>query len=919
MTKPTVFISYSHKDADWVRGWLLPHLEDADLQVCIDFRDFEIGVPILINMERAVEHSQKTLLVLTPNWVESEWTNFEALMLQTQDPIGRARRMLPLMLEDCTLPSRLAIFTWADFRRRENWETELSRLLRQIKEEREMPAVRVTATPAGPQKISLAKLPSTSPDLFGRQEELALLDAAWDDAHTNVLSLVAWGGVGKTALVNTWLLQMGADNYRGAARVYGWSFYSQGAAEGKQASADPFIAAALAWFGDRDPTAGSPWDKGERLAELVTQQRTLLILDGLEPLQYPPGEMGGRLKDPGLCCLLRGLARHNPGLCIITTRLKVDDLKDFVGGRMTRVDLEDLSPEAGAAYLAHLGVKGTPKELRQAVGEFGGHALALTLLGSYLTVVYAGDIRQRDKIARLSKEKRQGGHARRVMESYARWFKGQPELDILRIMGLFDRPAEGGALAALRAEPAIAGLTTKLQGLPHEDWQYAVDNLRTARLLAQQDPHTPDTLDCHPLVREHFGEKLEQSNPGAWKEAHSRLYEVYKSQAPELPDTIEEMVPLYAAVAHGCQAGRHQEALEEVYRRRILRDRRTVFSWRNLGAFGADLAALSSFFDLAWSHPVTGDLIQHSKASLLTWTGFCLRTLGRLTEAVKVLQHGLDVATPIEDWENATDAARYLSEIWLILGNIVKAVDYGRKSVDLADRSGDGWLRLSSRAALADAQHQAGNCAEAEAAFHEAEKIQKERQPSRPILYHWQGFRYCDLLLDQGKSREVKFRSIQTLEIAREEHHLLANALDSLSLGRAHLFQAQQKGTRNCNQAKTHLDQAVDGLRQAGQQDQLPRGLLARAELRRVSGDLQRAQTDLEEALSITTRGGMRLHEADCHLAYARLYLARGEEDKARESLDKAKAMIEEMGYHRRDGEVAALEKELGGTEAPRH
>ena len=162
-------------------------------------------------------------------------------------------------------------------------------------------------TPAAP-KISLAKLPSTSPDLFGRDGKLAALDAAWDDPHTNVYCLVAWGGVGKTALVNRWLTQLGQDDYRGAARVFGWSFYSQGAAEGRQVSADPFIAVALEWFGDPDPTRGSAWDKGERLAELVRQARTLLILDGLEPLQYPPGPLAGQLKDPALAALLKGLA-----------------------------------------------------------------------------------------------------------------------------------------------------------------------------------------------------------------------------------------------------------------------------------------------------------------------------------------------------------------------------------------------------------------------------------------------------------------------------------------------------------------------------------------------------------------------------------------------------------------------------------
>jgi len=107
------------------------------------------------------------------------------------------------------------------------------------------------------EKISLAKLPSTNPELFGREEELAILDAAWANPRTNIVSLVAWGGVGKTALVNTWLGKMRHDNFRGAERVFGWTFFSQGASEAKQASADQFIASALKWFGDPEPDAGS--------------------------------------------------------------------------------------------------------------------------------------------------------------------------------------------------------------------------------------------------------------------------------------------------------------------------------------------------------------------------------------------------------------------------------------------------------------------------------------------------------------------------------------------------------------------------------------------------------------------------------------------------------------------------------------
>ena len=89
-----------------------------------------------------------------------------------------------------------------------------------------------SATPLPRDKISIARLPTSGPDLFGRDGELQLLDEAWANPNINIITFIAWGGVGKTALVNHWLKQhMALDNYRGAERIYGWSFYSQGTSE----------------------------------------------------------------------------------------------------------------------------------------------------------------------------------------------------------------------------------------------------------------------------------------------------------------------------------------------------------------------------------------------------------------------------------------------------------------------------------------------------------------------------------------------------------------------------------------------------------------------------------------------------------------------------------------------------------------
>ena len=447
----------------------------------------------------------------------------------------------------------------------------------------------------GPEKISIARLPVTGSDIFGREEDIAFLNDAWANEDTNIVTIVAWAGVGKSTLVNHWLLGMAAQHYRSAELVFGWSFYRQGTSGGTS-SADEFLDTALTWFGDPDPRIGTGWEKGERLAKLVAHRRTLLVLDGLEPLQNPPGAQEGRLRDPSLQALLRELAAFNTGLCVITTRLPIADIADHERTSVLRRDLEHLCSDAGANLLRALGVQGHQAELRSASDEFNGHCLALTLLGSYLTDAYNGDIRYRKEVSEhLSHDVRQGAHARKVVESYQTWFGEGPEVSVLRILGLFDRPADEKALEALLKFPAIAGLTESLTDLSPTEWRTVLARLRRARLLAGEDPHNPGHLDAHPLVREHFGEQLRGQQMDAWKECNRRLYHYYRALAPQLPDTFSEMEPLFLAVICGCNAGLYREALHEVYIPRIERADAS-FAANVLGARGALLSVLIHFF-----------------------------------------------------------------------------------------------------------------------------------------------------------------------------------------------------------------------------------------------------------------------------------------------------------------------------------
>ena len=144
---------------------------------------------------------------------------------------------------------------------------------------------------------------------------------------------------------------------------------------------------------------------------------------------------------------------------------------------------------------------------------------------------------------------------------------------MLRLMGLFDRPAEAGCLEALWRARAIDGLTEPLIALSEASANRA-ERLTAAKLVTVNRDAGGGlvSLDAHPLLREYFAKHLREGRAEAWKAAHRRLYAhlTATTQDKETP-TLDDLQPLYQAVAHGCHAGMQQEACDTVYIGRIMR------------------------------------------------------------------------------------------------------------------------------------------------------------------------------------------------------------------------------------------------------------------------------------------------------------------------------------------------------------
>jgi TIR domain-containing protein len=956
-----VFLSHNSKDKPSARR-LKERLVERKLTVWFDEDELRPGVSWQRLLEAGIRQSRSVAVLVSDDGL-GPWENEEmeaALRLAVKDSRAVIPVLLPGAPDGVELPLFLESRGWVDLRP-DMAAQELDRLVWGItnqKPNRESSSGDKTAKPDHEDPVEpkwADELRIYGEGFVGRQEELAALDRAWAEG-VRIFALHAEGGAGKTRVVVEWLRRMRDAGWRGARRVFVHSFYSQGSDERRNASSELFFEQAFAYFGYQGEPITQADERGRTLARLLIEQHGLLVLDGLEPLQHPPLHAErGRLKDPGIARLLLSLANaphdERRSLCLITSRQPVIEMEGREGATVIQRSLDHLHRADGAALLKEFQVVGPDEEMKKASDEFHGHAYSLMLLGSYLeNATDHHDIRRRREVVLLEEDTEHRGHARKMFAAYVRHLgEGSPEVAVLHLLGFFDRAADRQLLDVLRAregvvyewpkegEPAdkrpqttrvedsLAAVTTPLLDLPQSKWIRVLNRLRDLRLIDFTGPDRSPAVDAHPLLRECFAEQVRTQFPAAWQSGHRRLFEHLSGSVPYWPEGIEGLQPLYQAVAHGCLAGLHQQACDDIYFARILRGSGPggFYSSSKLGAIGADLGAVACFFATPWT-TLAPNLTPADQAWLLNAAAFRLRALGRLTEAGEPMRAVLGRDTREQAWEEAAISASSLSELELTRGEIAAALVISEQSVTYAARSRDVVQQLFSRAAQANALHQAGRRAESRRLFEDAEARQVAAQPEIPRLYSVRGFHYCDLLLSDTERAAWKFwltgetesgemltksiaacdtvseRATYSSRIAERNHWLLDIALDHLTLARATLYKDLSGAVLG------HITAAVDGLRAASTMHFIPLGLLTRAWLRFFSGDEAGCRADLDEAWEIAERGPMPLFQADIHLYRARLF-------RDRAALAEARRLIEKHGYHRRDGELADAEEAAKG------
>lgn len=687
--KYDVFISYSHKDEEWVRNILLPTLENYGVKVCIDYRDFVGGSPSIKEMERAVKQSRKTVPILTPNYLASGWSDFELSIAQTLDPGNQNLRVIPLLKRQCELPLRIAYLSYINFTKEEDetiaWRQLLIGLGKHaaIEQPIQIPSAAQWFLPH----------PYAMPQYFtGRVAELQMLDKWLIDAD-RLLIMRGLGGFGKSALAWQWLSTH--VNPVEWTRVVWWSFY-----EGDE-SFDHFIEETLKYLKLEVPQAQR--SQVDELLKAMQSRKILLIMDGFERALRSYSNMNAAYQgdqeptpeDNERACVninaeffLRSVCVR-PGIkskVLMTTRLTphaIESQGQFLQG-CTQKELIEMDKADTVAFFRAHGIRGLDSEIEAACATYGYHPLSLSLLAGRILKDFesAGDIviAQKFKIDGDIKQ-----HQHHVLEvSYGSLPPDEQKL--LSAIACFRSASE------LKTVEVVAENKNSLNDHLHD---------LVERGLLYFDVNNKK-FDLHPIVRHYAYSRLGEDEK---RRNHYRLMEYFKKQRgtqrsvslvlqPEhakklqvIPDeqNVFYVQPLIERFHHSVRAGYLDDA-QQLYRTVISQ---TLFD--QFGAYSLTIELLRSLFlDGEDKPPRLKNENAQAKVIEELASSFARNGQPRLSE--KFYELYIHFAESIGDNSKLTAGLGGLSDRQIELGLFREAEKNLIKQIDLAHRLKDGGI-----------------------------------------------------------------------------------------------------------------------------------------------------------------------------------------------------------------------------------
>ena len=871
--KYDVFISYSSANKDWVRKTFAPILEKAGLKVCDYYRDFDVGAPIVKEMERAVLESRKTILILSTAYLNSGWTEFENLMLQTLDAANQQRRLLPVIIEKGELPLRFKYLNCVNFANPDDVDVEWERLMR---------ALEVGDTKnLKPSNLQLVTVKwfyghryGDIENFTGRTAELKMLTDWLNNDKDNLLILRALGGFGKSILTWQWF-NNNVDKTKWQTAIW-WSFYE------KESGFESFLSEALKHLGVE--VKESARQQVNDLLEALRGTNILIVLDGFERLLRQYGRMDAALQSddedadidpsqrdcssPLTDTFLRGLSgASTKSKVLMTTRLCPRVLESADGKLLKGCRDESLSafsPEDAVTYFHNEGIKATRAEIIEVCSAYGYHPLSLSLLVGLINedhehrgdIVVArnldifGDINaKRDHVLKRAYERLLP--ERRDLLSKISCFRGSMEYTVLKKV------------------------------VPSPDLDKALLDLRKRGLL--QYAGETQRYDMHPIVRhyayDHFTDEKRR------KEAHVQLAMHFVDAMPVTNTkvkTLEDLSPVIELYHHMVRAGNLDEAIK------LFSDRLTNTLYYQFGAYQLCIELLRALFLDGEDKPPRLKR-EDAQAFALNALAGAYSVSGQSRRVVPLMEMHNALQEKAGEKKNLAIGLVNLASKNRDLGALTEAERNLRRRNDLCREIASGFDEAIGHQDLGRVLSYRGAWQEAEQEFDRAQNDLDTHGENSfiSVIRAYRSLHFLLMARTDIESKEQYLRSAIDYAISAIERAFAWQKLAGRSnpnprdytlalwlLGAAYRANwVSTSSTTELTLAEENLSKALNLCRQINMVDYEADILLDLARLRFAQNDFKDAQEKASEALVITERSGYVLQGADVNLFLATLAL----------------------------------------------
>jgi tetratricopeptide (TPR) repeat protein len=704
-----------------------------------------------------------------------------------------------------------------------------------------------------------------------------------------MLSVIAIGGMGKTALAWYWLMEdiLGSDEQ--PRKIVWWSFYDRESGFGR------FLKKTIEYVSDDEvdwDSLESRRDQMEYLYKLLCDNRFLLVLDGAERVlraYYNLGSpyQGDEIKEdergdfrsciePNCGMFLQWLASGNLRTkTLFTSRLYPKELDDL--DSCLRKDLKQMDKEDAIEFFHRQGVKGTRAEIEMACESFGYHPLSLRLLSGMIVhdPKNPGDIKEWLKYNLLPELKGKEGH--NLLELAYNSLDEKKQAFMSRLSA-FRTPMDYDAVSIFN------------DFCSEDEFNEVLIELVDRGMLFKHEKS--NKFDLHPIVRNYCYDRLRDK-----ESIHFILGDYFAEiPEPEKVDSVDDLAPIIELYHHTVRAGRYDEAAK-LFKDRLLSINRIKLHdhlYYRFGAYKIIMELLRALFpDGENKLPRLEDKSDQEWIVCALANSYALS--GQPNRSIPLFNMSIELAEEINDKKNlALDLGNIAYMAQIQIGELDAAESNLTRSIEICCEIKDGHYEAVHRQELGKLLSYRGNFEESKQELESARGLFITREKINfEIAKDWQGITYAShsirsilMLNAEGAINSAK----KSRELANVRHHEVHIIRAEYLLGAAYLM----KGL--ITEAEKHLTDALTRDRKINLVEFEPNILLDFAKLRFQQDREKEALKFAEEALQIAYRCEYRLKQADIHNFLAEFYLDCRNLEKAKEHGEIARERAE-CGY----------------------